>query len=95
MGYWSFDCCNGSCDSCKNINLPEIRSLSNKTLVKYFQFEVVETEYKSKKTGELKATKRTERVQKKASIADLVDEFIDMTNDYLVHRYQTENDKFQ
>ena len=63
--------------------------------MKYFQFEVVETEYKSKKTGELKATKRTERVQKKASIADLVDEFIDMTNDYLVHRYQTENDKFQ
>ena len=43
------------------------------TLVKYFQFEVAESEYKSKKTGELKTTKRTERVQRKASIADLVD----------------------
>ena len=43
----------------------------------------------------MKTTKRTERVQKEASIADLVDEFIDMRNDYLVHRYQIENDKFQ
>ena len=73
LWYWSFDCCNGSCDSCKNINLPGIPSLSNETLVKYFQFEVAESEYKSKKTGELKTTKRTERVQRKASIADLVD----------------------
>ena len=60
MGYWSFDCCNGWCDSCKNINLAEIPSLSNETLVKYFQFEVVESKYKSNKTGELKTTKRTE-----------------------------------
>ena len=63
--------------------------------MKYFQFEVVESEHKSKKTGELKTTKRTERVQKEASIADLVDEFIDMRNNHLVHRYQIEYDKFQ
>ena len=55
----------------------------------------MESEYKSKKTGELKTTKRTETVQKEESIAELVDEFIDMWNDYLVHRYQIENDKFQ
>ena len=60
--------------------MPEIPSLSNETLVKYFQFEVVESKYKSKKTGELKTTKRTERVQKEASIANLADEFIDMKN---------------
>ena len=48
VGCWSFD--NDSFDSWKNINLPEVRSLSNETLVKYFQFELVESEYKSKKT---------------------------------------------
>ena len=32
----------------------------------------------------MKTTKRTERVQKEASIADLVDEFIDMRNDYFI-----------
>ena len=37
----------------------------------------------------------TERVQKEASIADLVDQFIDKRNDYFVHRYQIENEKFQ
>ena len=50
LWYWSFDCCNGSCDSCKNINLPEIRSFPNETLVKYFPFELVESEYESRKT---------------------------------------------
>ena len=43
----------------------------------------------------MKTTKRTETVQKEESIAELVDEFIDMWNDYLVHRYQIENEKFQ
>ena len=38
----------------------------------------MESEYKSKKTGELKTTKRTETVQKEESIAELVNEFIDM-----------------
>ena len=32
----------------------------------------------------MKTTKRTERVQKEANIADLVDEFIDMRNDYFI-----------
>ena len=36
VGYWSFDRCDGSCDSCKNVNFPEMPNLSNKTLVKYF-----------------------------------------------------------
>lgn len=35
VGHSSFDCCNGFCNSFKNINLPEMPSLSNKTLVKY------------------------------------------------------------
>lgn len=36
VGHSSFDCCNGFCNSFKNINLPEIPSLSNKTLVKHW-----------------------------------------------------------
>ena len=43
--------------------------------VTFFQFEVVEREYKSKRTGAVKLTKRTERVQKEASIIDLVEDF--------------------
>ena len=60
-GYWSFDCCNGSGYSCENLPLQEIPNLTDHQ-VKFFQFEIVEREYKSKRTGKVKLTKRTERV---------------------------------
>ena len=37
---------------------------STSTSLNFFQFEVVEREYKCKRTGEVKLTKRTERIQK-------------------------------
>ena len=48
--YWSFDYCNDSRNSCKNLPLPEIPNLTDHR-VKFFQFEVVEKQYKRKRTG--------------------------------------------
>ena len=92
--YWSFDYCNGSRNSCKNLPLPEIPNLTDHR-VKFFQFKVAEKEYKRKRTGEVKLTKRTDRVQKEASIIDLAEDFASVRKEYLVYRYQIENDKFQ
>ena len=55
--------------------------------IEFFQFEVAEREYKRKRTGEIKLTKRTERVPEEASIIDLVEDFTLVRKEYLVHHY--------
>ena len=94
VGYRSFDCCNDLCNSCENLPLPEIPNLTFHR-VQFFQFQVIERYYKSKRTREVKLTKRTARVQKEASVIDLEEDFTSMRKGYLVHCYQIENNKFQ
>ena len=56
-------------------------------IIQFFQIKVIEREYKSKRTGEVKLIKRTETVQKEANIIDLVEDFTSVRKEYLIHLY--------
>ena len=91
-GYFKQECCQGLCVDCKDYQMPEIPKL--KENISYYLFEAVKHEYRSKKTGEMVKTSRTERVKKESTVEELCKTLKEKRNRYLYHRYQIENDNF-
>lgn len=63
-------------------------------MVTYYQFEVTKTEYLSKKTGTMKISTGTERVDKSKLVEEIYSSIMAMKHKYLEHRFQVENDRF-
>ena len=93
-GYWQLQCCTGSCKKCENDSDVDIPNLDDKDLVTYYQFEVTKTEYLSKKTGTMKESTRTERVDKSKPVVEIYSSIMSMKDKYLQHRFQVENDRY-
>ena len=63
-------------------------------MLSYHQFNVKQVEYKSTKTQEMKMSKRTIREDIKQDVVSVYEEVKRRSQEYLVHRFQIENDRY-
>ena len=97
-GFWQLKCSAGSCSTCKvaRKKYKEVVGLQEESSkIKFYQFEKTETPYKCKKTGKDKISKKMERSPDKHELPkDILALLLENADDYLLHRYQVQNDKF-
>ena len=94
-GFWRLSCIDGKCKVCCKKSKPLREQCMNDEIVKYYQFEVVETNYTNHKTGEIQKSSRCERVDHEASYDFLFDKLMNIQHSYLFHRFQVCNDNFE
>ena len=85
-GFYDLKCCTGNCDDCGAFSFHELPKLDT-TQVNYCTYENTKTLYVDKK-GVPKISQKTERVlHKDVNLQDVVAEFLNAHNDYLIHCY--------
>ena len=94
-GHWALDCCVGLCKRCSNKEIQSIPNLDNEIVLTYHQFVVKEFEYVSPKTHEITKSTRTIRDDEMKDVVTVYNELKDEANQYLKHRFQVENDRYQ
>ena len=94
-GYWSLKCCLGKCIDCMDIIPEELPNLNDTDYISFYNFEVTETPYIEKKTGNRKVSKKCERINHMITTNSAFSRLMNERRNYLQHRFQVENDKYQ
>ena len=63
------------CDDCWNACLP-FEPYEQEDITHWYEFRVVDHEYKNKTTGKIEKTKKTDRVRMEDTVANLCDRFL-------------------
>ena len=92
---YELNCCQGSCEMCKNNLNNDLDSLfpSNEKIITHI-FETQDVEYISK-TGQSKVTSKLIRVEKKELLSAIFEQFNGQRSEYLVNRYQVSSDCYE